>query len=746
MMRIFRSALTTGGTALAMCGLFAAPGRAALTHQYIGSFGPSGTGPGAFGFVQSVTVDQSTQDVYVYDDSQGGRIYKFDGAGEPVAFSGLASGNEIESVGTAGEAEVELAVDDSSGPDKGDIYIANTKEVAIYSAAGVKIGSLTGGEMCGVATDAAGHVYVGIYPETVKQYVPTGNPVINEDYVSSLNGVSGVCNVGVDSSGDMYAAHYYFGVVHKYEPSQFNTSGEPATGVLIEGRGRTLAVDPVGTSLLLDGENGVVEFDDSAEVRKVGEFGNSGEHALERSFGIGVNGTSGNSDSGYIYAGDAERVSLFGPALTVADVSLEPISTLTKTTVALHGSVNPAGVAVTACDFEYWTEQEPAARSVGCTPAPGAGGSPVAVAATLSGLASQTLYHVRLSATDANGSSMTTTETFETEPAVEDVRTEAATGVAATGAVLNGVLAPDGLDTHYYFQYGETREYGAISPAMPGVDAGSASQMESAQTTLGGLEPNTTYHYRLVASNEDGTTYGEDLTFTTLSIAARLGSQPPSISMVQRTSAIVNVAVFDASRPATLTAQFVSDAAYAPNEANPYVNGATSQTLELAGQQGEFRAPPLQLPGLLPGTTYHFRVVLSSALGTAYSADGTFTTAAPTLPTLETAAAGSLTATSAELSGTVVAQGLQTSYEFEVGTDTSYTGAKLFGNAGQSAAPQAVSAFLQFLLPGTTYHYRLVATNADGTTYGPDMAFTTPGVAAPITQPAVGGAVAGSGV
>ena len=44
---------------------------------------------------------------------------------------------------------------------------------------------------------------------------------------------------------------------------------------------------------------------------------------------------------------------------------------------------------------------------------------------------------------------------------------------------------------------------------------------------------------------------------------------------------------------------------------------------------------------------------------------------------------------------------------------------------GALEGPQPVVVNVPNLLPGTTYHYRLVATNGGGTTYGPDMTFTT---------------------
>jgi hypothetical protein len=94
-----------------------------------------------------------------------------------------------------------------------------------------------------------------------------------------------------------------------------------------------------------------------------------------------------------------------------------------------------------------------------------------------------------------------------------------------------------------------------------------------------------------------------------------------------------------------------------------------------------------------------------------------------------------VTQTKATIVGTIDPQGIQTGYELEIGTDTSYSGAKIFGSAGQSASAETITVSLQDLAPGTTYHYRLVGTNADGTAYGADQTFTTPGYPSSFGQP-----------
>ncbi len=90
--------------------------------------------------------------------------------------------------------------------------------------------------------------------------------------------------------------------------------------------------------------------------------------------------------------------------------------------------------------------------------------------------------------------------------------TEAATGISTTGAELHGAVNPNGPETHYYFQYGETTAYGSSTPES---DLGFGVSSTPVHATIAGLKPETTYHYRIVASSPAGTSYGEDRTLTT---------------------------------------------------------------------------------------------------------------------------------------------------------------------------------------------------------------------------------------
>lgn len=91
------------------------------------------------------------------------------------------------------------------------------------------------------------------------------------------------------------------------------------------------------------------------------------------------------------------------------------------------------------------------------------------------------------------------------------------------GIELKGRIYTYESDTHYRFEYGTTSAYGTSVP-VPDGDAGVEAVVTVAQTVTG-LTPNTTYHYRLAASNAGGNGEGPDATFNTSEVAA---APPPS--------------------------------------------------------------------------------------------------------------------------------------------------------------------------------------------------------------------------
>ncbi len=134
----------------------------------------------------------------------------------------------------------------------------------------------------------------------------------------------------------------------------------------------------------------------------------------------------------------------------------------------------------------------------------------------------------------------------------------------------------------------------------------------------------------------------------------------------------------------------------------------------------------------------HKRTALSAAVLAALAAALVLVTGAlaSTAPTVTGEAASNTSNTGATISASVDPQGQATTYAFEYGTSTKYSVQTTPQSAGAGTQAAPVSTTLTGLQPGTTYHYRAIATNAGGTTTGPDATFTTTGIAPPEPTPA----------
>ncbi len=529
--------------------LYPVPALARFTHVYSGmSFGPGGVGSGVFSIVGGIAVDQPSGDVYVYDmgagegTAQAGYIYKFNAAGEPANFEALGT-NVITGVGRAlNPSENEIAVDSSSaGSAKGDIYVTNTAtgEVRIYSSKGEFLGSLSGGgQMCGVAVDPAGNVYVSIFPSLVKEYTPAGNPVTNANYTSSLWQVNEICSVAAGSTGAVYGKIGPSGSVTKYEASQFNINEEAAVGMRVAETGGGLAVDPIDNNVYISLRSSIARYDSTGT--RLEAFGEAGPGMLSGSYDVAVNATVGSSASGDVYAFDAggHRIKIYalgvpaGPPL----VNIGEAQNATRISATFSGTVNPAGsptsynfVYIDDADYQDALAQGAAnpyaeGRSTTSTDV-GSGGEVKTATVVASELRPETTYHFALVATNALGSVISRDEVFTTAPRTPPVvGTGGASAVSQNGATISGMVDTQGLVTTYGFEIGTDTAYGP-STGLGSVGAGLSEATGSLALT--GLQPGTVYHYRITATNVDGTVFGADETFTT-SVYPNTFVEPPA--------------------------------------------------------------------------------------------------------------------------------------------------------------------------------------------------------------------------
>jgi alpha-tubulin suppressor-like RCC1 family protein len=198
--------------------------------------------------------------------------------------------------------------------------------------------------------------------------------------------------------------------------------------------------------------------------------------------------------------------------------------------------------------------------------------------------------------------------------------TEGTSAALQAEARVTGSVTPEGSVTACFFEYGPTTEYGQSIPcdAPPGWGVGPLPE----GATLSQLTPETTYHYRIVAVDGEGTGYGEDRTFSTLPVRA------PAITGGEATLLGQHVATLSAA--VNPQGAQVGECRFEYGPSTEY-----GQSIPCPAEPGKGTEPvgeTVQLAGLTAGSGYHFRLVATNGAGTTHGEDHVFATPAPTFP------------------------------------------------------------------------------------------------------------------
>lgn len=212
---------------------------------------------------------------------------------------------------------------------------------------------------------------------------------------------------------------------------------------------------------------------------------------------------------------------------------------------------------------------------------------------------------------DPTNSSGNTLDGWDPNAFFPIVTTTAATSVTATTATLNGTINPNGLATMYHFEWGTTTSYGNSTAST---SAGSGTTAIPVSIPLTGFTTGTTYHFRLVGVNSQGTANGNDLTFTPGG-ATVVTTAASAITASSATSG-GNV-TSDGGVPVTARGVCWS------TTANPTIAGP-NHTTDGSGM-GIFTS---SITGLDANTTYHIRAYATNVNAVTYYGDDLqFTTA-----------------------------------------------------------------------------------------------------------------------
>ncbi|HWY17820.1 MAG TPA: NHL repeat-containing protein [Solirubrobacteraceae bacterium] len=424
---------------------------------------------GSFTNPNGIAVDESTGDVYVADLGGGTvsqSVSKFDASGNPISSFGDTTPNpngQLAGKSTPAASfsfpsvygsPAAIAVDNACvqhtpaltgkaceefDPSAGDLYVMDAGNGVIdkFSPDGSYLSQIGGftpstgspaeGELLGLGVDGSGTVHVASPNNSIGKFLleefdgAAVNHLIASQVFASWNaphpGLPSeppAHGFAVSATGDDYPI---------YEPScsctvKFGQQLSPlgrVDGEAGAGAGDVaVAVDPATGHLYADDQSSVAEWDTGAMNRNtagkasgtlVARFGSPELSGTSGQGGIAVDGKTGeiyvsNPVNGkvYVFGSDA-------PAVTAG----EPAG-VTTGAASLSGMVDPRGVPVSECKFEYGLTDElgngPYDHSVPCKQTPGeigAGSGPVAVSAQLEGLKAGELYHFRLIVTNANG-------------------------------------------------------------------------------------------------------------------------------------------------------------------------------------------------------------------------------------------------------------------------------------------------------------------------------------------------------
>ncbi|HEY5977954.1 MAG TPA: hypothetical protein VIT85_08865 [Solirubrobacterales bacterium] len=472
-----------------------------------------------------VAVDEETGNVYVGSPSAS-RLYKFDASGNPLPFTEVAPNTALEQSFESGE----LFVDNSGGPHQGRIYAISydfekgQTNVAAYEPSGAPAPNFpfplftSAGE---VAPDGSLWL-VNTSTEKVEQFdsttaAPTGKS-INAPLPFRL---------AIDSRNYFYVSSFPSGLIKKYDAAgQFQELIDTESGSGYA----DLAVDRSNDHFFAGYESQFFEYDENGIYLSAFGGPEGAYPGLSGSRALAVNGGSGK-----IYVNNntfPPTIDRFAPAGTVIVPDAATGGALPEGNEAtLNAIVNPDGVDTTDCHFDWGPTRAYAGPDVPCNEGDVLGGDgDTPVSATLSELSKGTTYHYRISTKNANDRVVLGKDRTFVAQGIPTVSGEFASKVNSDGARINAVIDPEGGPTTFHIEYGTDASYGSVAPIPDVRVLGYTTEAQAVTVDIGSLEPETEYHYKVVATNTAGSgESGEDHTFITFPAAGTDGEGCPNL-------------------------------------------------------------------------------------------------------------------------------------------------------------------------------------------------------------------------
>ncbi len=391
------------------------------------------------------------------------------------------------------------------------------------------------------------------------------------------------------------------------------------------------------------------------------------------------------------------------PSLTTAS-----ITDITGITAVSGGNItDPGSDPVTARGVCWSTGENPVITDSITSDGTGTG----VFISTITGLTPGTTYYVRAYAENIGGVEYAGQETFTTfsYPAVT---TTAVTAITGTTASSGGTVTYDGGGTV------ATRGVCWSTSENPTIlDSATDDGTGTGSFTSGisGLSPGTTYYARAYVTNEAGTAYGAQESFTTNVI-------PPTIT----TTGVSSITGIKAISGGNVTSDGggsinVRGVCWSTAENPTSADSTTSDGTE----PGSFSS---SMGSLSPGTLYYVRAYAVNSEGTSYGQQETFTTEV-IIPTVSTTTVSNIDISTADSGGNVTDAGGGTITERGICWNTTGSPTTADSTSASGSGNGSYSASLSGLMPWTDYYVRAYAVNSAGTAYGNEDTFTTDDIA-----------------
>ena len=381
-------------------------------------------------------------------------------------------------------------------------------------------------------------------------------------------------------------------------------------------------------------------------------------------------------------------------------VTTSGITEITATSAKGGGEVTDQGASnVTERGICWDTNHNPTTSGTHASNGTGAGSYTVSMA----NLTPNATYYARAYATNSQGTAYGAEVSFTALEGLPVVLTLDMTDITSTTAKGHGKVTDQGGSA--------VTERGICwstspSPTTNGSHANSGTGTGEYTVSISNLTPGTKYYVRAYATNDQGTTYGEQNDFTT---AATL----PTVVTGDISGTTAHGEVTNAGGAIVTERGICWGTSHNPTTAGTHGSSGTGT--------GTFS---VELTDLAPGTTYYVRAYATNSAGTAYGSEKTLTTQA-NLPTVTTGEVSNITQTTAQGSGNVTNSGGANVTERGVCWGTSHNPTISGSHASNGTGTGGYTVNMTGLTANTHYYVRAYAKNSAGVSYGNEVDFTT---------------------